>query len=221
VICLQSFGRLVRPTQLRRTEAMHTRNFHNALVCGAKAAVLLTPLMGPLGWAATLEAPFTRLITGPWMEASKSICVASCDYDNNGWPDLFVGNMDGASALYRNENGTFTKVTAGPIPTLLPTPHAAAWADYDNDGWPDLVVACIVDAPGRATVLFNGLGNGSHQRVLDGPLLRTRDAPSPPPGLTMMETACWTCSSAGGRWCETLPTLCTATKVRQVFCWTM
>jgi len=139
-------------------------------VSSAKGAAILALWLGQNCWGAISQAPFTRLTTGPWMETSRSICVAACDYDNNGWPDLFVGKFDTPSALYRNQNGTFTKVTTGPIPTLLPNAHAAAWADYNNDGWPDLVVACIVDAPQPATVLFHGLGNGAHQRVLTGPL---------------------------------------------------
>lgn len=141
-------------------------------LCSEKTAALVTLLAGLHGWGASVEAPFTRLNNGPWMEASKSICVAACDYDNNGWPDLFVGHFDTPSSLYRNENGTFTKVTTGPIPTLLRNVHAAAWADYDNDGWPDLVVACLVDAPQPATVLFHGIGNGSHQKVMGVPLAR-------------------------------------------------
>jgi hypothetical protein len=122
------------------------------------------------GWAAGLDAPFTRLKTGPWTELANSICVASCDYDNNGWPDLFVGHFDTPSALYRNQNGTFSKVTTPPVPTLLPNTHAAAWADYDNDGWPDLVVACLVDAPQKATVVFHGLGDGLFERLTNGPI---------------------------------------------------
>jgi len=150
-------------------QIMETK-YHGSSVALGNTAVTLSLLIGFNSWGATLETPFTRLTTGPWTDAAKSICVASCDYDNNGWPDLFVGHFDTASALYRNQNGAFTKVTVGPIPTLLPNVHGAAWADYDNDGWPDLVVACLVDAPQRATVLFHGLGGGAHQRVLAGPV---------------------------------------------------
>ena len=146
------------------------RTHAHSMICSAKAATGLTFLLGLSSQGATLQAPFTRLTTGPWMESAGSISVAACDYDNDGWPDLFVGHADTPSSLYRNQNGTFTKITNSPIATLMRDPHGAAWADYDNDGWPDLVVACIVDAPQPATFLFHGLGNGTFERVTSGPL---------------------------------------------------
>lgn len=74
-------------------------------------------------------------------QVSYSKAVISADYDNDGYPDLFVSNYNGPDFLYHNNgNGTFTEVSqkAG-----LQTPWLsfAAWFfDYDNDGWPDLFV---------------------------------------------------------------------------------
>jgi len=71
--------------------------------------------------------------------------VAVGDYDNDGWPDLFV-TAYGNCTLYRNNrDGTFTDVTkkAG-----LQTPGwttSAVWFDYDNDGRLDLFVCSFVD----------------------------------------------------------------------------
>jgi hypothetical protein len=71
--------------------------------------------------------------------------VAVGDYDNDGWPDLFV-TAYGNCILYRNNrDGTFTDVTkqAG-----LATPGwttSAVWFDYDNDGRLDLFVCSFVD----------------------------------------------------------------------------
>lgn len=67
--------------------------------------------------------------------------VAAADYDNDGYPDLFVSNLTGPNFLYHNNhNNTFTEVSeaarvAGPVRGF------ATWFfDYDNDGWPDLFV---------------------------------------------------------------------------------
>jgi hypothetical protein len=71
--------------------------------------------------------------------------VAVGDYDNDGWPDIFVTSY-GNCILYRNNrDGTFTNVTkkAG-----LETPGfttSAVWFDYDNDGKLDLFVCSFVN----------------------------------------------------------------------------
>ena len=71
--------------------------------------------------------------------------VAVGDFDNDGWPDIFVTSY-GKCILYRNNrDGTFTDVTkkAG-----LETPGwttSAVWFDYDNDGRLDLFLCSFVD----------------------------------------------------------------------------
>ena len=70
-----------------------------------------------------------------------SKAVVSVDYDNDGYPDLYVSNFNGPDFLYHNNGDrTFTEVSqkAG---VGLPWMSFAAWFfDYDNDGWPDLFV---------------------------------------------------------------------------------
>jgi hypothetical protein len=71
--------------------------------------------------------------------------VATGDFDNDGWDDLYV-TCFGANRLYRNNHdGTFTDVAekAGVSDSRWST--GAAFADYDNDGWLDLFVANYVD----------------------------------------------------------------------------
>jgi hypothetical protein len=71
--------------------------------------------------------------------------VAVGDYDNDGFPDLFV-TAYGRATLYRNNgNGTFTDVT---VKAGLATPGwttSAVWFDYDGDGLLDLFVCGFVD----------------------------------------------------------------------------
>ncbi len=71
--------------------------------------------------------------------------VATGDYDNDGWTDLYVTNF-GPNQLWRNQgDGTFRDVTAeaGVGDPLWST--SAAFADLDGDGWLDLYVANYVE----------------------------------------------------------------------------
>jgi hypothetical protein len=62
------------------------------------------------------------------------------DFDNDGWPDLFVSNF-GKSRLYRNNhNGTFTDVAEKAGVTVNGWSTGATWGDYDGDGRLDLYV---------------------------------------------------------------------------------
>jgi hypothetical protein len=46
--------------------------------------------------------------------ASKSLGIATFDYNNDGWPDLFIANDTQPNKLYRNnKNGTFTEEGVG------------------------------------------------------------------------------------------------------------
>jgi enediyne biosynthesis protein E4 len=66
--------------------------------------------------------------------------VAVGDYDNDGYPDLFVTAYGGNRLYHNNRDGTFTDVTdrAGVAGSGWST--SAAWVDLDNDGLLDLVV---------------------------------------------------------------------------------
>jgi hypothetical protein len=77
--------------------------------------------------------------------------VAIFDYDNDGWPDIFLVNgtrLDGFLAgkaptnrLYRNNHdGTFTDVTGKAGLTATGWGQGVCVGDYDNDGWEDLYV---------------------------------------------------------------------------------
>ncbi len=77
--------------------------------------------------------------------------VAVGDYNNDGHPDMFVGNF-GVSRLYRNNgDGTFTDVGEKAGVARKGWSTGATWGDYDGDGRLDLFV------PGYVTIDFNNL----------------------------------------------------------------
>jgi len=79
-----------------------------------------------------------------------SMGVAVADYDNDGYPDIFVTGVN-RNILYHNRgDGTFEDVTEKAHLSGI-DPHygklwsvSAAWVDIDNDGWLDLVVSNYV-----------------------------------------------------------------------------
>ena len=67
------------------------------------------------------------------------------DFDNDGFPDLYVTQY-GSSILYRNNgDGTFTDVTRKAGVAAPGWASSAVWFDYDNDGKLDLFVCRFVD----------------------------------------------------------------------------
>ena len=83
------------------------------------------------------------------------------DYDNDGWPDIYVSNF-GANRLYHNNHdGTFTDVAEKAGVTVGNWSTGATFGDYDGDGRLDLFVAGYVHydvahppIPGSADVAF-------------------------------------------------------------------
>jgi hypothetical protein len=88
--------------------------------------------------------------------------VAVGDYDNDGFPDLFVGNY-GTSRLYHNDgDGTFTDVAERLGVARRGWSTGATFGDYDRDGRLDLFV------PGYAHFDINDLPRSPSQRSKPG-----------------------------------------------------
>ncbi len=85
------------------------------------------------------KAGLTGDKTGPGIWRS----AAWIDFDNDGYPDLFINTIGGTAILYRNNrNGTFSNVTTA-MGIDGPLNGFSCWAfDYDNDGWPDIFATC-------------------------------------------------------------------------------
>ena len=66
--------------------------------------------------------------------------VAVGDYDNDGWPDIYVSNFGKNRLYHNNHDGTLTDVAEKAGVTLGGWSTGATWGDYDHDGFLDLFV---------------------------------------------------------------------------------
>lgn len=118
------------------------------------------------------DGTFTNVTkaAGIFQPHGKNLSVQAVDYDNDGWPDLFVAN-DGLDVyLYHNEhNGTFkeTALTSGVARSANGNTIAAmclSFGDYDNDGLLDLYIS---DWQGAGDHIWHNDGDGFLEEVTD------------------------------------------------------
>jgi hypothetical protein len=97
------------------------------------------------------------------MMSGNGLGVVIADYDDDGWPDIFVANDSLPNTLYRNDGrGRFEEVAlvAGVAVANDGKPRAGMgtdFGDYDGDGRLDLIVT---NHEFETTTLFRNLGRG-------------------------------------------------------------
>ncbi len=109
------------------------------------------------------DGTFTQITNGSIVkdggDSSNSNWV---DIDSDGYLDIYITNRRSQkNFLYRsNGNGTFSKITSGPLPNHIITDLdlGSSWADYDNDGDPDLFDVGLGDGQ-RYLFENDGFGN--------------------------------------------------------------
>jgi len=92
--------------------------------------------------------------------------VLTADFDNDGWPDIYVANDSAPSALYQNKrNGKFEDIAvdagcAFSLDGKLQAGMGVSAGDYDLDGWLDILKTNFAnDTPS----LYRNLGGGNFE----------------------------------------------------------
>ena len=109
-----------------------------------------------------------------------SFAPAWCDFNDDGWPDLFVANDFGRKNLYVNKDGHFRDEAASAGVEDIGPGMSAAWFDYDHDGKPDLYVANMWTAAGQRVTTdphftpghANSLGTAYQRHTMGNSLYR-------------------------------------------------
>src|SRR5947209_1677828 len=116
-------------------------------------------------WGVQVDATFTKITSGGILEVS-GVGAAWGDFDNDGFPDLFIGTttnnppQNSPNRLYHNQqDGTFKEVPAIAFPADIGA-ISAGFVDFDNDGLLDLFGSKI-----GPDLLYRNNGDGSFSRT--------------------------------------------------------
>ncbi len=118
---------------------------------------------------------FTKITTGEFVnDGGESFGVSWADFNNDGYPDLFISNggsvpVDSVNFLYiNNGDGTFSKITTGQIVTTAEKSNGSTIADYNNDGFADVFVT---NRDGENNSLFLNNGDLTFTRITSGDIV--------------------------------------------------
>ena len=97
---------------------------------------------------------------------SYGMGAAAADFDNDGWPDIYVASDTAPSLLYRNNHdGTFREIA---VPAgcafdengVAMSGMGVGLGDFDGDGWMDIVRTNFSE---QVTTLYRNYGNGAFE----------------------------------------------------------
>jgi len=120
------------------------------------------------------DGSFTKVTAGAIVnDGGNSLNCAWGDYDNDGFPDVFVANANFTTGennfLYKNNgDGTFTKITTGNIVNDGGNSTGASWGDYDNDGDLDLFVTNYFT---ENNLLYRNESSGTFTKITAGEIV--------------------------------------------------
>lgn len=107
--------------------------------------------------------------------AFQGLSATWWDYNEDGWPDLYVGNdYQGPDQLYRNDrNGAFTDVIQQAAPHTTWFSMGAEAADLDNDGRIDLAIADMARTSHLKRITSMGpMASDQFQQMMNPPQLK-------------------------------------------------
>jgi tetratricopeptide (TPR) repeat protein/peroxiredoxin len=89
-----------------------------------------------------------------------------CDFDGDGWPDLYVVNDFGKKNLYHNKrDGTFSDIAEEAGVVDVGPGMSSCWIDYDNDGNFDLYVSDMWEAAGMRISKYDTFMPGAPEHI--------------------------------------------------------
>ena len=122
----------------------------------------------------TMINVFGEKFSSRYILESTGTGIAIFDYDNDGWPDIFLVNGTRlaplpdrevpTNQLYRNNHdGTFTDVTIKAGLQATGWGQGVCVGDYDNDGWEDFYVTYY-----GVNRLYHSRGDGTFEEIARG-----------------------------------------------------